>query len=213
VLAGEEWEMPESDADLLRPPAEDRSHISSRSHISGKEGEGENTGEVEETTALVGPKYPIFSIDDFEKLNINLANDMYVDTPKNKRKYMIHLQMLSEDGQVLYTTNSFETGRVAGVKCNAACRDIRLNRSDDERIGIDLRKLEAEVHHILVYLETRLPNAGPMPYNRFYISDAATSQVLDTSFVDEQGFGEEASPLLLLYRIFRQEYDPRGMKA
>jgi hypothetical protein len=42
-----------------------------------------------------------------------------------------------------------------------------------------------------------------MPYNRFYISDAMTSQVLDTQVVDEQAFGEEQAPYMLLYRVFR----------
>ncbi|MEE4248633.1 MAG: hypothetical protein V2I33_24920, partial [Kangiellaceae bacterium] len=102
-----------------------------------------------------------------------------------------------------YSVNSFDSQLVTGVKFNAACRDIRSNRSDDERVTIDIRKVSGEVHHICVYLHTRRPDAGPMPYNRFYISDAMTSQVLDTQVVDEQAFGEEQAPYMLLYRVFR----------
>ena len=44
------------------------------------------------------PKYLTINIDDFEKLNICLANNIYMDTPKNQRKYMLHAEFLSESG-------------------------------------------------------------------------------------------------------------------
>ncbi|MEE4247356.1 MAG: hypothetical protein V2I33_18255, partial [Kangiellaceae bacterium] len=96
VLSGEEWVMPESDADLLRAPAEDRTHISSKSHISGMDQDGPDDTDAQPDTTMDGPKYPLLNIDDFTKVHVSLANDMYVDTPKNRRKYALHIELMSE---------------------------------------------------------------------------------------------------------------------
>jgi hypothetical protein len=34
LVSGEEWVMPEADAELLRPHEDSKTHISSRSHVS-----------------------------------------------------------------------------------------------------------------------------------------------------------------------------------
>lgn len=64
-------------------------------------------------------------IDDFQKVCLSFANNLYIDTPKDKRKYMIHLDFIGECGELLYALNGSAKSAVPGVKLDSNAREIR----------------------------------------------------------------------------------------
>jgi len=54
---------------------------------------------MQENKGPEAPKYLTVNVDDFEKFVLSFANNVYIDTPKDKRKYMLHADFMSETGE------------------------------------------------------------------------------------------------------------------
>lgn len=209
TLSGLTYEIPEADLSMSRyteDPKESERSGTIKPEDLPEQIEGEEVGKK--------PKYMTIKIDDLKKLSVSSANNIYIDTPKSERKFMVVAELLSESGERLHTISGHDSIAAPGVKLNSNCRDIRQNKSMDERIVIDLSKVQDEVAHIIIYVITANKDIeARMPYNSFQLCDHKTGQVISAGVMNEEDYGEEQVPRVLAYRIYRQEFNPRGMKV
>lgn len=204
LFNGQRYDPPQSDRDMVNPPNLEEVEEGSQAPDLGDP--------MQENKGPEAPKYLTVNVDDFEKFVLSFANNVYIDTPKDKRKYMLHADFMSETGEQLYTLNSNEKSSIAGVKHDVNARDIRSQRSIDEKLVVSLKKIPEEVHHIVFYIiQGNKEATQPQKYNKYTISDGKTAQIIDQGSVPEKSYEDESSQMIMAYRLYRQEYDPRGM--
>lgn len=168
-----------------------------------------------------GPQtYFRMQVDNIPKLHFTVAQNMYYETMMKTWKVDISAIVFNRKGERIYTAGKANPRPASkSMKYYPNIRDRKLKVSDDIGLKLNLAKLEADAHHVIVTVDIKdlnglLAVAPEFAYARVRVSDFLTDQTLNESNLNQEfnfetlkdaGLEEEAkqSSTLICYYLYR----------